>query len=73
MHSVFTIFRFYPYWALPVALIFAELARHFHRRGKFAKWYCLGMVGLLFALTIVWFVYRGDLNSDAWVRSMSGG
>ena len=66
----FIAIRFYPYWAVPVGIVFLELARHFRRKNKFNQWPCMGVAGGLFLLVVLWFGFRGDLNSDHWVRAL---
>ena len=71
MHALFSIVRFYPYWALPVAIILAETGFYFRRREKPARFYFFGFSGLLVLGIACWFVFRGDINSDAWVRAFT--
>ena len=70
MRWAFIFFRFYPYWAIPVAFVVFELGRHFHRHKSPRQWPLFGMVGVLVLSSILWFVFRGDLNSDSWVRAL---
>lgn len=68
MHFLYSLVQFLPYWAIPLVLISAELAIHFRRKKALAQWYCVAFGFLMIVLTILWFVYRGDIHSDAWVR-----
>jgi hypothetical protein len=72
MRPIYLIVRFYPFWALPVALILGELGRHFGRRAGIKKWKWICWAGSVFLLTLIvlWFIGRGDLNSDRWVRQL---
>lgn len=72
MRELFLAARFFPYWALPVTLILFELGRFFRRRQMGMQFVCFGTAGLLILLTLLWFVFRGDLHSDAWIRALVG-
>ena len=69
MRFVFLAVRVYPFWAIPMAAIFWQLARLFRRReyGWHGWFYGITLFFLLTAAVWVWF--RGDLNSDRWVQS----
>lgn len=73
MYVVYWIIRFYPYWSLPLGLVIFELGNYFIRRSlrgpaKTMGWSFRG-IGVLMGIGIIfWFIFRGDLNSDAWVR-----
>ncbi len=69
MQLAFLIARFFPFWAVPLALIFLELAYYFKRKkGRYFMALCLGAAGVLLGLSIAWGIARGDLHSDRWVR-----
>jgi hypothetical protein len=71
MHHFFTIARIYPYWAFPLAIVLAELGIFFKRRKNSTRsYFCWASVVVLGIGFFLWFYYRGDLNSDQWVRSM---
>jgi hypothetical protein len=70
MRWLFVAFRFYPYWALPLGLLFFEMGVHFRRRKMPIQWACWSGFSILFGLTLLWFVFRGDLNSDEWARAL---
>lgn len=72
MRYLFLAFRTYPYWAIPVALVFGQIGIHFRRRQSlyFAFWF-----GISFGLIVVgagWVFFRGDLHSDQWLRWVLG-
>lgn len=72
MHSFITLARIYPYWAIPVAIIFAEIA-YFYKRRKSPHQFIFWMASATFILGLVlWLIYRGDINSDVWVQSWIG-
>jgi hypothetical protein len=70
MHWIFAAVRFFPYAALPLVLIFYELGMHFRRRGMRKGFlFAWAIAGFFVLLTGVWFAFRGEIHSDAWVRS----
>ena len=72
MHLVYMLMRFYPFWALSLAIVFVEIAWHFHR-GRKPIQYSFWAGALFFVVTtLCWLIFRGDLHSDQWVRSMFG-
>lgn len=68
MRWIFIIARFLPYWAAPSAVVLFELGRHFRRRKSPNQWSAFGASAFLILLTLLWFVFRGDLYSDHWVK-----
>lgn len=72
MRAVYLIARLYPYWALPVAFLIAEMGRHFRRKGQDYQYYCWFWSGFLVFLIFLWIGFRGDLHSDDWVRAVFG-
>jgi hypothetical protein len=73
MHVLYALVRFFPYWALPVALIVAELGRFYRRRQSQNQYWCWTASVALIVFTVFWFVLRGDQNSDNWVRALTAG
>jgi hypothetical protein len=70
MHWIFAAARLFPYWALPLAVILAELAIYLRRRGS-RRWKgCLGAAIALVILLVLWVVFRGDLNSNRWLQQI---
>ena len=72
MRWLYVLARFYPFWALPTAFILGEFGMFFFRRGQSRYRFFFGMVGFLLVTTVLWFILRGDLNSDNWVKGMIG-
>lgn len=70
MYLLFALLRFYPYWALPLALVIGEIGVHLRRRKSPLQKYCWAWVGILGFTTILWFAFRGDVNSDKWVKAL---
>jgi len=69
MHVAFTLARFYPYWALPVILVVIELGIFFRRRASSLQWGVFTLAGILLFMVLLWFGFRGDIHSDAWIKS----
>ncbi len=73
MHHVYFFMRIYPYWALPLALVMGQLGLHFRRR-KFRMQYSFwAMIVFLVVTSVAWIAYRGDTQSEQWVRSFEKG
>lgn len=72
MHLVFLLFRTYPYWAIPVALVFGHLGMHFARRGNLLRYFFWGSAAGMVLAALAWIGFRGDLHSDEWVRFLIG-
>jgi hypothetical protein len=70
MHFIFLLARIYPYWALPLAVLFYQLAIYFRRKNSGLQWVFFGAIAFCAVTTGLWIVFRGDLRSDIWVRSL---
>jgi hypothetical protein len=70
MHWFYAIVRFLPYWALPVMLLCAETGWTLRWTPKARKKQVFLWGSALFLAVISggWFFFRGDVNSDRWVR-----
>ncbi len=69
MHAIFLAVRTYPFWAIPLGVIFWQIGVHFmHRRSKlrYSFW---GGAGIVFLSVVAWIVFRGDKNAESWVRT----
>jgi hypothetical protein len=71
MHTLFVLAKVYPYWAIPLALVVGELGIFFRRRRSKKQRICWAGVGILLLGLILWFYFRGDLNSDRWIQSIT--
>lgn len=68
----FTLLKTFPFWAVPLAIVFAEIGRHFRRRRnslEIPMWFLVGFLGLL---TLLWLIFRGDLHAEKWARLLLG-
>lgn len=72
MHFVFLLARIYPYWAIPLVAVLAQIAIFFRRRRHALLYSVVGLMGLLFLGLLAWAFFRGDLHSDEWVRALLG-
>jgi TctA family transporter len=72
MSTVFLLARIYPYWALALVLVLFQLFVFYKRRKHPLRFSVLGMMVFLVIGIFAWFIFRGDLNSDDWVRSLIG-
>jgi hypothetical protein len=71
MHWIFAMFRFFPYWGLPLVLVFFETGVYFKRRLLTRRQLmCWAASGILILMIGAWFFYRGDIHSDRWVRTL---
>lgn len=71
MRLLFIAGRLYPFLALSLCVGLIPLGVYFQRRkSPFAK-FCWMMVLFLIAGFVAWFMYRGDLYSDRWIREFS--
>jgi len=73
MRLLYLLMRFYPYWSLPSLLLCVEIGWVFHRKGKTALQILLWIFAAMQLIGVVaWFLYRGDLHSNAWVDYLFG-
>lgn len=72
-HVVYTLTKLFPYWALPLSLIFFDLVVFFRRRGQSKQQRFFFVIAVFLMIMIgVWVVFRGDLHSDRWVHHFMG-
>ena len=72
MHVIFLLARVYPYWALAVSIVLLQIAVFYRRRDNKLQWTFVGIAGGLMLGVLAWFVFRGDIHSDSWVRFFTG-
>jgi hypothetical protein len=69
VHFLFVCVHLYPFWAIPLAVVFIELGIYFRRRNNKINYFCFS-IGLFLILTaMMWIGFRGDVHSDAWVKN----
>jgi TctA family transporter len=72
MHYIFLLARVYPYWALPLTIVLVQLFIFFRRR-KNPMRFTTGAGAVILVLGIfAWFIFRGDIHSDDWIRTLLG-
>lgn len=69
MHVIFSVVKFYPILAIGSSMALLQLGLHFKRRSSNWQYFCLAAIIILLGGVVVWSIYRGDLNSDDWVRN----
>ncbi len=70
MRTLYLLARFYPYWALPLFLLLSEMGWIFRRKGRPSlQWGLWSLAAVKFVGLVLWFWFRGDLNSDRWIRA----
>jgi hypothetical protein len=73
MNFLFSVVRFFPYWGLPVVLVLAETTMFAKRRNRRKLMYgCLFFTLVFISAIGFWFFFRGDLNSNEWVKGLLG-
>ena len=70
MHWIHSMVRLVPFWALSLGLLLGEIGWLMHKKhtNKRLKKFFWLISFFLLALTVAWFVGRGDINADKWVR-----
>lgn len=71
MHILYVIGRIFPFFAVPLALALCQFALFFRRKGRKVFKVYFGIAGLLVLLSLLWIVFRGDVNSDKWIRALT--
>jgi len=72
MHTIYELARYYPFWAIPMALISGEFGLFCRRRESPAQWIFWCITGGFILTTLIWIIARGDANSDKWVKAFLG-
>lgn len=72
MLYLYTALKVYPFWAIPIAMILAELAIFLKRRRSPSQFPFWSLVSFFLITSLLWFVFRGDIYSDQWVKTLSG-
>jgi hypothetical protein len=65
---LFILGRAFPYWSIPTLLAFFQFGVFFRRRNEKPQYFCWFMVAALLYMTLYWFIARGDIHSDQWIR-----
>lgn len=74
MYTISFLVRFFPFWGLPVALVFFEMGMFFYfRRERYGVLACFGMTGFFIVLSIAWLVLGGYWRGGMWVKDFFEG
>jgi hypothetical protein len=69
MRFLFFTIKFFPYWAIPLGLIFFEMAYVFRRRANYRLMKRMILFGLIcFGMTALFFIFRLDMTAYPWLR-----
>ena len=69
MRFIYFTIKFLPYWAIPLILIFGEMAYIFRRRGNRTLMMRMGGIAAFFLiLTTLFFALRWDTTLYPWVQ-----
>lgn len=69
MRFLYFTIKFLPYWAIPLILIFGEMAYIFRRRGNRPLMFRMAtLAGFLTILTVFFFVFRWDVTLFPMIR-----
>ena len=69
MRFLYFTIKFFPYWSIPLALIFGEMGMIFRRRGNIKlRNRMFGIGAFWFVLTVAFFVFRLDMTLYPWIR-----
>jgi len=70
MYTAFMLARTFPFWSVPLIVIFLQVGLFFKRRREWMQYICW-FLGTLFIIALAaWFFFRGDLNSEMWIRTL---
>lgn len=72
MRFFYTFLKFYPYLCIGFGIAFAELGLYYRRKNHRLQFMFWGLICFFIITTLMWFVFRGDLNSDRWAHWMIG-
>jgi hypothetical protein len=72
MRYLFAFLRYYPLFAIPLAGVLAELAFFLKRKGAKSHILYWLLTFFLVSTSIAWIVFRGDTESDRWLKKIFG-
>ena len=71
LYPLLFLVRYYPFWAIPVALVFFELGvYHFNRRARVSFSGAFGIAALLTITSIIWVVLEGYWRAGPFVKRL---
>jgi ABC-type polysaccharide transport system permease subunit len=70
MSILYLVIKLYPLFGLSMAILCIDLTRTYRRRLN-SIWVGFAIFAVLFiASVILWVFFRGDLNSEKWIRAL---
>ncbi len=72
MYSLITFLKIFPFFAIGLAAVLAQIGVHYRRRNQPAQWVFFSPAGFLAFLALLWLVFRGDVNSVIWAKTLFG-
>jgi hypothetical protein len=71
MHYFYLFARLYPFFAIPLTFVFFELGIFYRRKESILQNYFWGASGFFGFTFLLWIIFRGDLNSDLWIKNVT--
>jgi hypothetical protein len=66
--------RFYPFWAVPLALVFFEMGTYYYnRRERIGFLFFYGITAMFIITSILWLVFEGYWRAGPFVKSLLTG
>ena len=72
MSLVYLAARIYPYWATALIIVMIQVAVFYRRKRRAGQYYAIAFGIMLGFGIIAWFMFRGDIRSDQWIRYITG-
>ncbi len=72
MHTIHLLMRYFPFIGGAFAFGFTQIAIFLRRKVRKTQWYWWSAASFWFILIGVWLFFRGDKNSDEWVKRWFG-
>lgn len=70
MSILYLVIKLYPLFGLSLTILSFDLARTYRRRVN-GVWVGFAIFAVLFFVSVVlWIYFRGDLNSEYWIRAI---
>ncbi|MBS1958635.1 MAG: hypothetical protein JST80_04105 [Bdellovibrionales bacterium] len=71
MSIFYLLIKLYPLFGLSLTVLCFDLTRTYRRRAN-PVWIGFALFCAIFAVTtVLWFVYRGDINSEKWFTAFA--
>jgi hypothetical protein len=74
LYTILFLVRFYPFWAIPAALVFFELGvYHYNRRERIQFTLSFGIAGFLVISCIAWVIFEGYWRAGPFIKRILTG